>query len=423
MSVAEVTLWGTQLGAVAWNSERGLACFEYAPDVIGSGVQPAPLSMPLATGIQSFADLDRRTFHGLPGLLAECLPGEFGNAVMSAWLESQGLVWSEMDPVERLRYVGNRTPGALEFGPALGHRPRGCKAVEVDQLATMAVQLVAQPPQLSFDFARPDYDPDVLRDLALVAAGAAGTSGKAMVSYNPATGEVLTGHLPGPEGFAPWLLKFDRAADARGGTDGLLIEAVYLQMAAAAGIDVPDWSLLRAGESQHLLTRRFDRDERGGKLHRQSLIGLLHWSTSADSGYDYEQVFTVLLELGCGRRAVEQQFRRLAFDLLAGNSTPAAGIDLLMDKRGNWQLGPAHGLRFQEGQAGSVSPWRVNGRRERVGVDDLCAAAASCDIKRRRAQALIKEVDQGVRRWRELALDAGVDEKRVRDIARQMVRL
>ena len=90
MTVAAVELWGTRIGAVALTGSTGVASFEYDPAFLASGIQLAPLTMPLADRVYSFPELSARTFHGLPGLLADSLPDRFGKNLINTWLARQG---------------------------------------------------------------------------------------------------------------------------------------------------------------------------------------------------------------------------------------------------------------------------------------------------------------------------------------------
>lgn len=83
MTVAAVELWGTRIGAVALTDSTGVAAFEYEPAFLASGIQLAPLMMPLEERVYSFPELPRRTFRGLPGLLADSLPDRFGNNLIN----------------------------------------------------------------------------------------------------------------------------------------------------------------------------------------------------------------------------------------------------------------------------------------------------------------------------------------------------
>ena len=143
--VATVRLWDRDVGAVAWNVERGLGEFEYDSAFVRQGLDIAPLTMPPRAGIFSFPTLNRGTFHGLPGLLADALPDRFGNRIIDAWLARQGRSATDFTPVERLCYMGARSIGALEFRPAIG--PRAAKAVplEVAELTQLVADIFRHP--------------------------------------------------------------------------------------------------------------------------------------------------------------------------------------------------------------------------------------------------------------------------------------
>ena len=98
MTVAEVRLWGTTIGAVSIEPERA-ATFQYDPAFTGSGVEIAPLTMPLRGDPYTVPALNRASFHGLPGLLADSLPDRYGNALIDAWLATRGRAPGSFDAV------------------------------------------------------------------------------------------------------------------------------------------------------------------------------------------------------------------------------------------------------------------------------------------------------------------------------------
>ena len=98
MTTADVRLWGKSIGAVSWDDERDIAFFEYQPEFRRSGIQLAPLTMPLSSDIYSFPSLPRNTFSGLPGLLADSLPDRFGRILIDTWLATQGRSADSLSP-------------------------------------------------------------------------------------------------------------------------------------------------------------------------------------------------------------------------------------------------------------------------------------------------------------------------------------
>src|SRR5580700_9320959 len=134
MTIAEVRLWGRTIGAVSLEEAGGSAALQYDPAFAQSGIEISPLTMPLSDRVYGFPELPPKTFHGLPGLLADSLPDRFGNALIDAWLATQGRTSESFNAVERLCYTGARGMGALEFAPAIGPEPRRAKKIQIDAL-------------------------------------------------------------------------------------------------------------------------------------------------------------------------------------------------------------------------------------------------------------------------------------------------
>jgi serine/threonine-protein kinase HipA len=90
VNVATVLIWGKNVGAAAWDEEYNLGRFEYENTFIRQGLELAPIMMPLRSEIYSFPNLNRQTYHGLPGLLADTLPDRYGNRLIDLWLQKNG---------------------------------------------------------------------------------------------------------------------------------------------------------------------------------------------------------------------------------------------------------------------------------------------------------------------------------------------
>src|SRR5213595_921616 len=143
MTAAEVRLWGRVIGAGSLEDDQDYAAFQYDSDFAQSGIEISPLMMPLSDRIYTFPELPRVTFWGLPGLLADSLPDRFGNALIDAWLATQGRTPESFNAVERLCYTGARGMGALEFVPALGPKPQPAKKIQIDALVKLASEILS----------------------------------------------------------------------------------------------------------------------------------------------------------------------------------------------------------------------------------------------------------------------------------------
>ena len=208
MTVAEVRLWGRSIAAVSVDGPGGVAAFEYAPAFRGSGIEIAPLMMPLDDRVYRFPALPPGSFHGLPGLLADALPDKFGNAVIDAWLAAQGRLPNEIDAVERLCYTGSRGMGALEFVPAAGPHASRCSPVQIDALVDLASEVLRGRERFRASF-RDEAKQDALREILRVGASAGGARAKAVIAWHPDTNDVRSGQVEAPDGYEYWLLKFD----------------------------------------------------------------------------------------------------------------------------------------------------------------------------------------------------------------------
>jgi|GEM_PF-1104130 len=82
--ILETSIWGEKIGVLAWDPGEELGIFEFYDSFPSTGLDLAPLTMPLeAIGrgnrIFSFPAHRGKTFKGLPGMLADSLPDEFLN--------------------------------------------------------------------------------------------------------------------------------------------------------------------------------------------------------------------------------------------------------------------------------------------------------------------------------------------------------
>ncbi|MEP6880479.1 MAG: HipA domain-containing protein [Dokdonella sp.] len=415
-TIAEVRLWGRAIGAVSVEDSASPAAFQYAAEFARSGIEIAPIEMPLNERVYAFPKLARESFHGLPGMLADSLPDRFGNALIDAWLATQGRSPGSFNAVERLCYTGARGMGALEFAPATGPKARDAHKVEVDALVRLASDVLTQRHRLDHSFSD-EHSADALRDILRVGTSAGGARAKAIIAWNRKTNEVRSGQVAAGEGFDYWILKFDGVS---GNQDKELedpkgygaIEYAYALMARAAGIDISECRLLEENGRRHFMTRRFDRLEGGEKLHMQSLAALGHYDFNLAGAYSYEQALLMIRRLGLDMLAIEEQFRRMAFNIIARNQDDhVKNIAFLMDKRGRWSLSPAYDVTYSfnpDGLWTSKHQMSMNGRRDAFTLEDFRDCAKSASMKRGRAETIIAEVTDAVRHWNEFAERANV---------------
>jgi serine/threonine-protein kinase HipA len=246
-----------------------------------------------------------------------------------------------------------------------------------------------------------------------------------VIAWNRETNEVRSGQIAAGEGFEYWLLKFDGVA---GNKDKELedpkgygaIEFAYHLMARAAGITMSECRLLEENGRRHFMTRRFDRLAGGEKLHMQSLGALAHFDFNQAGAYAYEQALLTIRQLQLPMAAVEEQFRRMVFNIVARNQDDhVKNIAFLMNREGEWSLAPAFDVTYSYNPSGSwtaTHQMTLNGKRDGFTLDDFKACAKSALMKRGRAATIIAEVQAAVQRWPEFAAEARLpDEWREQD--------
>ena len=411
MTAAEVMLWGTHIGTVVFDPQTGIGSFEYDRSFLRSGIQVSPIVMPLSEQIFSFPELSRRSFHGLPGMLADSLPDKFGNAVIDAWLRVQGRTPESFDPVERLCYIGNRGMGALEYVPSRGPLAGESGSLEIDKLVKLASDILHSREEMHVP-----YGPDTMQEIIRVGSSAGGARAKAVIAWNEESGDIRSGQIDAGSGYGYWLIKFDGVSGNgdKEGDDGpqhTRIEYAYSLMADAAGIQMSECRLCEEHGRFHFMTKRFDRDpETGDKIHMLSLGGLAHFDFNAPGVYSYEQAALVMRQMRLSAKELSEFYRRMVFNVMARNQDDhVKNISFLMDRAGVWHLSPAYDVTYAynpDGMWTGAHQMSIHGKRDEISRDDLLAAGRQMGLKKNTMLEIMDSVQDAVSRWPEFAEQA-----------------
>ena len=410
MTTATVKLWGTTLGYVSMDSDESHARFEYAPEFVQFGIEPAPLHMPARERkIYQFQELQPRSFHGLPGLLADSLPDKYGNRLIDVWLAQTGRQPDQFNAVDRLCYTGKRGMGALEFEPSTNMETAQDKSLEVTELIELASMAFAKKEALDTKFSSGN-EKTALLDILSVGTSAGGARAKAVIAFNPNTKEVRSGQVSLPEGYEHWLVKFDGVAFS--GDWGIadpsgygLLEYSYYLMAKKCGIDIMESRLLSENGRNHFMTRRFDRDTKGGKAFIQSFAALAHFDYYESGAYSYEQLFMTMDKLGMSKKAKEQQFKRVLFNLVGCNQDDhVKNFAFSMDRQGDWHLTPAYDLCHAQGSEFTrFHQLSINQKTTGFTKQDIKYLADYIGLPRNRYKTILEQVLEAFSAWPEVA--------------------
>lgn len=412
-NIISVQLWGREIAKLEWQGgykqrfgKLG-AIISFHPDYVSYGWDLDPIGPYNRSNYlvqKGLSDWCRtREYEGLPRFLSGALPDDWGNAVLSAWVDSRHIRHADITAVDKLAFIGKRGMGALEFVPALYEGISPENALVLEELYDLSQQIQRSREGVSVDLgAHPG-----LADLMAVGMSAGGMHPKAIVAINWSSGEVKSGQFLLPEAFTQYILKFKDSPI----WPTAEVELAYHRMARKAGISMEDCRLLTIQGQNHFLTERFDR-KNGRKLHTATLQAL-NGETVA-----YEELFTACRKMRLPYPDMEQVFRRAVFNYLAGVCDDHdKNTSFILSPDGTWRLAPAYDITFTVNFInkfiGDRHAMTLSGQNRQVTRGDILAFAQQGDI--RHASAILEQITDAIGAFESIATEIGID-KPVRDV-------
>ncbi len=385
----EVRLWGQVVGYLA--ARGGGTSFEYEAAFKQSGLDIAPLEMPLATTTVYTSRQVNNTFYGLPGVIADSLPDSYGmNAIEGFYKEVYGLDSPRVTILHRLLYLGSRAMGALEFMPALGDQHTHSDFLHMHTLLAAARKILAGNAEA------------VPLDILRISASPGGRQAKALVDYNPATKILRSGFAAAASGFVPCILKLDGTRDGEESNVYGRLEYVYALMARKCGIEMPK-SYLLVGTAEdgsplaHFIVERFDRlPDKTKPFHYSSLCGLLLRDFREKYSASYENYFALSTQLTQDSSQTEQAFRRALFNIVFRNQDDhTKNFGFVMDPHGLWKLAPAFDLNYVYGfGASSTHQMRFAGKDDDFTRDDVFSVGKKSGLSKSQIASALDAVSK-----------------------------
>ncbi len=210
-----------------------------------------------------------------------------------------------------------------------------------------------------------------------------------------------------------WIAKFPSKTDRR---DVGAWEDVYAHLARRAGIEVSDTAVLDVGGQGHAFaTRRFDRTRDGRRLYASALT-LSGRETPAHADYaDIAQAITAWVAPAHVRVDLAQLYRRMAFNVLAGNRDGHLRNHGFLRTAAGWRLAPAFDMNPSHEMREHATA--VNGRVTGVVAADVVAARPQFGLTASAARDIVEEVAEAVAGWRDVARGAGIPRTKIDDVA------
>ena len=415
MEVITIRYQDDVVGAVSFDTEKGLGSFEYDPGFIKKSVELSPIKMPLSNRIYSFPELDFNTFKGLPGLIADSLPDDFGNAVLNAWVAGQGRSPGDITPLQRLQYTGKRGMGALEYAPATQLRSlNASQQVEIPSLVSIAQEILDSRGNFEVELKQNGQDDrEAMISLLSVGMSAGGARPKAVLAFNKDFTQVRSGQANVPSGFTHYLMKFDGVSEHNKNQETFgdplgygAMEFVYHLMANKCGLDMMACRLLNEGNRRHFITQRFDRIK-NSKVHVQTLNGLAHVDYKKPGSFSYAELFGIARQLRLSAVEAEQLFKRMTFNIIARNHDDHSKNFAFILKKDKWSLAPAYDLvySYKPGSKWVNSHWMsLNGKRDNFTRSDFYSLEKLSPVfNKKKIDDIIDATIEHVSTWRQLA--------------------
>lgn len=204
-----------------------------------------------------------------------------------------------------------------------------------------------------------------------------------------------------------WIAKFPSRNDDR---DIGAWEMVVNQLAQNAGVSVAEGVIERFSNCHHTyLTRRFDRDEKGNRIHFASAMTMLGYrdGDDAQSGVSYLELVEFLMQHGSNvDRNLEQLWRRIVFSIAVSNTDDHLRNHGFILTGNGWTLSPAYDINPTE--FGTGLSLNISENDNSLDFDLAKDVAPYFRLSGKRATEIIQQVLDSVSEWREYANQYGI---------------
>jgi serine/threonine-protein kinase HipA len=382
-----------KVGRLAFKNRQVL--FEYDASFIASNIEISPIKLPLRPGV-SIADTT--IFDGLFGVFNDSLPDGWGRLLLDRTVEKYGIYRGQLNPLDRLAYVGRHGMGALSYEPEQSLENADDVPLALDKLAEESAAMLA------------GENEEVFEELLRLNGSSSGARPKIVAQVSTDKKRIIHGQQELQPGFAHWMIKFPSSQDAR---DVGAIEYAYSLMAKDAGVEMPETHLFCTKRNKYFGTKRFDRDI-DARIHMHSLGGLIHADHRSPS-LDYDMVLRVTLALTRNIQDAEKAYALACFNVLAHNRDDhAKNFSFLLNAKNEWIFAPAYDLVFSYGPGGEQS-MLVMGEGRNPGTVQLRALGKQHGIKN--APEILAKVKKAVANWPRYAELADVSRRSTKEIA------
>ena len=214
-----------------------------------------------------------------------------------------------------------------------------------------------------------------------------------------------------------WIAKFPSSSDDK---NVGAWEMVLHQLAIACGIQVSE-ARLQKFSSKHatFLSKRFDRTKNQRRIHFASALTLLGLQDGADylEGVGYlDLVAFVMKKSPQAKEDLEQLWRRMAFNMMVSNTDDHLRNHGFILTNNGWRLSPAYDMNPNE--MGHGLTLNISESSNDLDLSIALETAHWYQLKRDRAERILKEMQLEISLWRTVAKKHGISHSEIEQTKR-----
>ena len=410
-------IYGKKIGTMI--EHEGVIYFEYEKEFKPQGLEISPIKLLTTNTKDAYTSMDHSNlYNGMAGVFFDSLPDKHGMPFIDRYFEKQGLRPFEVTALHKLAFIGDRGMGAIEY------RPMEEEGSNTNSIAINAKEVYEEMKQgLMSD--NPSIE--TLMNIRESVSPVGGGRPKMLVQFNYDTQEIRLNKKELPDGYKRAIIKFDDLYEEMGSDDLTALEYICMSMAQEVGINTAEFQLLKDGEANHLLVKRFDRDNRDEKIHMCSAAGLMHLDIAILKATSYEYLFILTRRVCKSQADIEELFKRMVLNILLFNfDDHAKNFAYLMDRDGKWRLSPAYDITYSKGLMKSHTT-TIAGKDLNINREDVLQIAKVQSIKTKAAVKIVDECIHVAETFREKAETLNIAkstlEECIQDIASQIALL
>ena len=182
-------------------------------------------------------------------------------------------------------------------------------------------------------------------------------------------------------------------------------------MGRKAGLNVAETRTINGEDYHILLSKRFDRNSDGRRIHFASALTLLGLTDgdNASTEYGYTDIVDFIVQHGSNvERNLEELYRRVTFYIIVGNSDDHFRNHGFLLTRKGWALSPAYDINPTLSDNQSLL---INRSTSESDLNILLASAGEYMLSSDKAESIITEVKAAMKSWRAEAHKLGLPQR------------